>query len=257
MAGVGRRVAAGHPVAGDEQRPVEAAAVVRDEPARPAGMWASSDRRAAPARPAGPGAAAGPGGTARPPTSRGRRGTRACRRPSRARSSRCRGRRAGRPAAAGRAVGRGARGRAAGRPSAARSRTTAPSVVRDDLAVERRGQALGESGRAVRAAGRAAVDAAAVRPPTRRPEVREAALERRRRLIAGRRPCAGARARRAAAARGALASTSGSRRGPVQAGQPASQPHAAISSAAPAISSSWRCQSRSDSPTPPGTASYR
>ena len=37
----------------------------------------------------------------------------------------------------------------------------------------------------------------------------------------------------------AFASTSGSRRGPVQAGQPDSQPHRAISSAAPSTSSSW------------------
>jgi hypothetical protein len=55
----------------------------------------------------------------------------------------------------------------------------------------------------------------------------------------------------------AFASTSGSSRGPVQAGQPLSQPQPAIRSAAPAISSSWRSKSRSDRPTPPGTASYR
>jgi hypothetical protein len=53
------------------------------------------------------------------------------------------------------------------------------------------------------------------------------------------------------------ASTFGSSRGPVQDGQPPSQPHARISSAAPASSSSWRCHNRSDSPIPPGTASYR
>src|SRR6185369_4927054 len=51
--------------------------------------------------------------------------------------------------------------------------------------------------------------------------------------------------------------TSGSRRGPVQAGQPASQAHASISARAPVMSSSWRLYSRSDRPIPPGTASYR
>ena len=54
-----------------------------------------------------------------------------------------------------------------------------------------------------------------------------------------------------------FASTPGSSRGPVQAGQPASQAHAAMRSAAPVTSSSCRIQRRSDRPTPPGTASYR
>ena len=42
-----------------------------------------------------------------------------------------------------------------------------------------------------------------------------------------------------------------------QAGQPASHGQAAISSPAATTSSSWRAQSRSESPTPPGIASYR
>ena len=55
----------------------------------------------------------------------------------------------------------------------------------------------------------------------------------------------------------ARASTPGSSRGPVHDGQPPSQPHASINSAAAARSSSCRSQRRSESPIPPGTASYR
>ena len=64
-----------------------------------------------------------------PPTSRGRRGRRPCRRPSRARSSRCRGRRAARPAAAGRGASRAAPGRPARSRPAARTGRSGPRRV--------------------------------------------------------------------------------------------------------------------------------
>ena len=55
----------------------------------------------------------------------------------------------------------------------------------------------------------------------------------------------------------ALASISGSRRGPVQAGQPASHPQSRMRSAAAVMSSSCRSHSLGARPIPPGTDSYR
>jgi hypothetical protein len=63
-----------------------------------------------------------------------------------------------------------------------------------------------------------------------------------------------ARSRRASR-RASRSASAPAGRGPVHDGQPVSQAQAAMRSAAPATSSSWRHQSRSAIPTPPGTAS--
>ena len=110
---------AGEPVSGDQQRPVEPAAVVGHEPGSRAGCAGRSRRAAPPLRP-GRAGAAGPAGTGRPPTSPGRPGTRRSRPRSRAPWSRCRGRRAVGPLVAGRAGPRAGDGRAACRPRRAR-----------------------------------------------------------------------------------------------------------------------------------------
>ena len=237
-----------------EQRPVEAASVVRDQPS--VGRdGASRPGRAGPSS-AWSGSSSWTWRNRRRPTSRARPGTRRSRRRSPARSSPCRGRRAARPPAAGRGGGRAAVGRSAGDASAARRRTWTPRGVRSPRRRPRRPSARRARGsRAARWArvverARARVAARksrepsveACRQPSRRGVVTPARATGRRR-----------RARRAAAAPAASGSTFGSRRGPVQAGQPPRTAHAAIRSAAPASSSSWRCHSRSDRPMPPGT----
>ena len=96
-------------------------------PARSARPSAVEQRRA---RRRGRAGAAGPGGTGRLPTSRARSGTRPCRPPWPAPSSPCRGRPAGRPAAADRAAWRAARDRSAIGRVGPSQRTNVPDGVR-------------------------------------------------------------------------------------------------------------------------------
>ncbi len=111
VAGVDRRRLAGHPVPGLEERPVEAAPVVGHEPCvrRDPARDLLEQRRLV--RVIREQQLDLPEGVA-VPARQARRGRRASRRPSRDRWSPCRGRRAGRPPAAGRAGGQGDRGRA-------------------------------------------------------------------------------------------------------------------------------------------------
>ena len=254
VAGMDRRGPAVHPVPGDEQRPVEAAAVVGHEPAL--GM-AGATRSGAPARRRGPAAGAGPAGTSRRPTSRARRGRPPSRRPWPARSSPCRGRPAARRVAAGRAASPAGRGRP-DRPAGTSHRTTAPS----------RGRARPRR-RPPRPAARPGRGAAGAARLARGPVA-----------CRGRAPGSGRAAGRAVVAR--RARSRGSRRGgPTGAPEVGEQPEregAGIDARLEArtgaggqpprsrsrdqasgrsMSSSWRSHRRSDSPMPPGTASYR
>ena len=267
VAGVGRRGAPGQPVAGDEQRPVEAAAVVGHEPG--VGRDGRGERgRAAPARRRGRAAAAGPGGTGRPPTSRAR------------------SRNATVPAAVASPVvsvsrqtsgtsGGGwpgsvaSRSRSSGRidASAGSHRTTSPAGVADDLAVDRRREPLGRARSTPRPTPPSRAVAAALGRMPRAPPGSSPSRRSRRRGRSSRRPAsppvvgrnAGPRRRARPSSRSASAraSTSGSRRGPVQAGQPLSQPQPR--SARPRRRPARRGgpTAARDSPTPPGTASYR
>ena len=252
-----------HPVPRDEQRPVEAAAVVGHEP-RVRGEVAARDARAARPPPDGPAAGAGPGGTARPPTSpsptRNATVPEAVARPVVSVSRQTRGTSAG-----GRPGSPASRSRSIGRMTVAGSqRTTGPAGSRSSspstAAASRRPSST-------EPLADAAVSSIARLAAGRReggPVVREASLEGRAAhrpaataasgSIAAPRPRVSCSSRRSASAR---ASTSGSRRGPVHAGQPLSQSQPRMSSAAPAISSSCRSQSRGLRPIPPGTASYR
>ncbi len=192
--------------------------------------------RGVPARPRGRAAGAGPGGTRRPPTTRARCRTPRSRSRSRGRSSRCRGRRAGDPARAGPAARPVAR-RSTGRATDGRSmRTNRPVAAPDDLAVEGGRQAIGEFRGTERPMGQGTVRPALVRlcgpESSQAPrEVRSAGLvpvdlggiERHAGTSGA--PAPSSARRRSARA---FASTPGSRRGPVQAGQPPSHPHAAI-----------------------------
>ena len=167
MAGVRRRRAAGHPVAGDEQRPVEAAAVVRHEP----GVGRDVARRA---RRAGPRSSAWSGSSSwtwrnrspshQPSPMRNATVPAAVASPVVSVSRQTSGT-SGRRLAGQRA--RAAPGRAAGRRPAARRGRTAPPGVVDDLAVERRRQPLAPARRRARR-GRAAGSAGVAdrgRPP--------------------------------------------------------------------------------------------
>ena len=140
VAGMDRGRATRHPVARDEQRPVEAAPVVGDEPGRRRDARPSSveERRLV--------GVVGEQQLDLPeavlpshqpsPTRKA-----ACRPPWRARSSPCRGRRAARPPAAGPAASRAAPGRPAG--TCRGPRTGRPTrVASDELAVDGRRQAL-------------------------------------------------------------------------------------------------------------------
>ena len=238
MAGVDRRRPPGQPVAGHEQRPVEAAAVVGHEPA--VGREVRRQRsRAARLVARGPAAGAGPGGTRRPthqpsPTRNasvpGRR-REAGRLRVEADQRRVR-RRLAREASPGGAVERDRRG------PGPRSGPRSPAASAHDLAVERGGQALGQdvarrpangaAGRRSSRSGSRAASRVAARVP-RRAAGREPPLARaapagsirRASRRAGPEPAVAPRAASSRSA-SALASTSGSRRGPVQAGQPAS-----------------------------------
>ena len=146
VAGVGGRGAAGQPVPGLDQRPVEPAPVVGHQP-RVGRDPARRSRRAAPARRRDRGAAAGSGRTRRPPSGRARRGTRGCRPPSRGPSSPCRGTRAGRRPADVRAAS-ARRSRSSGSSMGATvRRTSQPPSISADVRAERRGEA-GRQGRA-------------------------------------------------------------------------------------------------------------
>ena len=165
-----------------------------------------------------------------PPTSRDRSGTRSSRRRSRARSSRCRGRPAARRAAAGRGASRAV---AVDRQRPARGVAPDDDALgaADDLAVDRGSPAA--SARSSTPTSRARL---ARRRPGRRPIALEPAAEGRRAVDHGRRQSGraptGAPSSASSRRARARASTSGSRRGPVQAGQPMSQPHAAMRPAA-------------------------
>ena len=153
----------------------------------------------------------------------------ACRPPSRGRSSRCRGRRAarrlpGQPGRRARPVDR-CHGPRRGSRRAGRRRPRSAHDPPPIAAASRR------PGRRDRPAPRRPGSALLGTASRRRAKARQAALEQRR-VVTGRRPPAPARPRRAAplrraelaraaAGRAPCASTSGSRRGPVQAGQPA------------------------------------
>ena len=218
MAGVDRRVTTSHPVARDEQGPIEAAAVVRDEPGvlRDVGLDQGEQW---PARWAGPAGAAAPAGTGRPPTSRAPRGTPSFRPPSRGPSSPCRGRRAGTSGGGWpgqRGPGLPVEGQDDGQ--SARSGHGIRGRLADDLAVN----GLGDRSIArVAVRVRSAARWRRIRPDGG-PVVREPPLERRTELSAATTAPAPISWRSRSAS--ALASTSGSSRGPVQAGQPASQP---------------------------------
>ena len=259
MPGVDRRVAPGHPVAGDEERPVEAAAVVRHEPGvrRDVRLEQREERRA---RPAGPGRSSWacrnrspshqpsptrnaivPAAVASPVVSVSRQtsGTSGGGWPGQAR--------------------RGARDRAAGRPSAARSGRPAQLGSRTSSPSTRLGQPLAERRSSRDRRRRRAIAGLAAVGRERRPVVREPPLERRTAHAGRLEPTAARRrARRGAAARAPCASTSGSSRGPVQAGQPR------VAAAAADQLRRRRRSARRGAPraaptarSPPGTASYR
>ena len=130
VAGMDRRRPTGQPKPRRQERPVERRGRCRSRARRSAG-WPPRSRSAALVPRRGRGASAGPAGSGRrPPTSRGRRGRRPCPRPSRARSSRCRDRRAARPAAVVRGVSRAAPGRPGAAAPASRSGRSVPRASR-------------------------------------------------------------------------------------------------------------------------------
>ena len=235
MAGVDRCGPAGHPVAGDEQRPVEAAAVVGHEPAVGAG-WreASASSRAGSSAWSGSSSWTCRNVVPDPPAEADEEGDRAGggREPGRLRveadQRHVRRRLAGQRREPDPVDGDGpARGsRRTTTPSGAarprrRSRRPGARPARPTPASAARGR-----GRSAAASGRGPVP---LEPTGERRRAESHAVVRGGR--AGTEPARRARAsRRSASAR---ASTPGSRRGPVHAGQPASQPQAAIRSAAP------------------------
>ena len=254
------------PVARHQERPVEAATVVGDQP----GVRPGSPRRA-PSRSAGSSRVVGQqeldlAEAGRPPTSRGptRKATVPGRRAEPGRL-RVEADAAGRPAAGwpGRPAEALAVDRRCGR-SGARSRTTAPAGVRTHLAVEGVGQPLGELRR--QPASRCGRDAASGRP-------RRSPLGRRSRY----RSQPAARAVRPGAGQSASPTAADVRRRDRRRGRPSSRSASALASTSrleprtgagraagvagararsgprrPATSSSWRSKSRSDRPTPPG-----